>query len=183
MKLTLIQRGLAATALTVAALGAFAQSPAGSPPGPQTTPPGPARMHGMGPGMMAEHHNPAGMQQHRAERHIARMAVLKSRLKLSPEQEAAWKSFEDGMKPAPRMPLRPGDMATLSTPERMDRMQAQLADRQAELKKRTEVVKSFYATLSADQKKTFDESARHAMQGHARPHGGGHHGNHHGPRG
>lgn len=187
MTSSLIRRGLIAASLAGTVLAASAQAP-----GAQPSPQGPAMMQGMGPGMgpgmMAGRPDPAARTQHMAERHIARMAVLKSRLKLAPEQEAAWRSFEEGMKPTPRTPPPPAEMATLSTPERMERMQAHLADRQAELKKRTDVVKAFYATLSADQKKTFDQSARQAKHGGGHPgmHPGmhpGHHGMHSGPRG
>mgnify|MGYP000387936472 CR=1 FL=1 len=57
-------------------------------------------------------------------------------------------------------------MAKLSTPERIDQMQALHAQRDAEMKKRGDATKTFYAGLNAEQKKTFDaETARFMQQG------------------
>jgi hypothetical protein len=56
-------------------------------------------------------------------------------------------------------------MAALTTPERIDRMIAMRAQRNAEMDKRFEATKTFYATLTADQKKVFDaESLRFAKR-------------------
>lgn len=67
------------------------------------------------------------------------------------------------------------DFAKLTTPERLDKMSAMMAEhtakRQAEFQKHAEAIKAFYAVLSPEQKRAFD----------AMPHGalGGMHGHHH----
>jgi hypothetical protein len=65
-------------------------------------------------------------------------------------------------------------MEKLSTPERIDQMQALHAQREAEMKKRGDATKTFYAGLSAEQKKTFDAETARFMSGgphmHARHH-------------
>jgi len=67
------------------------------------------------------------------------------------------------------------DFAKLTTPERLDKMAAMMAEhtakRQAEFQKRADAIKAFYAVLSPEQKRAFD----------AMPHGalGGMHGHHH----
>jgi hypothetical protein len=76
------------------------------------------------------------------------------------------------MKPsADMMAKRPdhAEMDKLSTPERIDKMRAlrsqHMTDMQANMDKRDEATKTFYATLSAEQKKVFD--AEHGrMRGH-----------------
>jgi len=59
------------------------------------------------------------------------------------------------------------DMEKLSTPERIDKMRTLRAQRMTEMTtamdKRDEAVKTFYATLTADQKKVFD--AEHNRMG------------------
>ena len=108
--------------------------------------------HAGGPGgrMM----DPARMQQ-RAEQ---RLAALKKDLQITPEQEGAWSQFATAMKP-PARPQRPDReaMAKLTTPERIDQMRALRQQRMAEADKRGEAVKAFYAALTPEQKKRFDE--------------------------
>jgi len=96
------------------------------------------------------------MQQHRTER----LSALKEKLKLTPAQEAAWNSFASAQQP----PVRPADQARmdraefakLTTPQRLDRMQARQAERSAMFAKRADVTRNFYATLTPEQQKTFD---------------------------
>lgn len=138
--------------------------------------------------------DPARMQQRMAERHGRHMADLKAKLKLTPAQEGAWTSFSAAMQPPADFAARHAEMrqkhaelGKLSTPERIDRMNALRAERQtrmnAEMTRRGDAVKTFYATLSAEQKKVLDEQhARHGRRGghggmgHHGMHGGGHHG-------
>ena len=132
---------------------------------------------GMGPGMgqgagnatpqarteMREH-----MREHMADRHAKRLGELKAKLKLDAGQEGAWKTFADSMQPPATAQAHPdrAAMAKLSTPERIDQMQALHAQREAEMKKRGDATKTFYAGLNAEQKKTFDaETARFMQQG------------------
>lgn len=103
-----------------------------------------------------------------------RAAALKAQLKLAPEQEPAWNSFVAAMKPdAKTMPKHPAreELDKLSTPERIDKMRTlrdqQHADMSAAMDKRDQATKTFYTTLNAEQKKTFD--AQHLrMGGHDR---------------
>jgi hypothetical protein len=59
------------------------------------------------------------------------------------------------------------DMEKLSTPERIDKMRSEraqhMADMNTAMDKRDEATKTFYATLSAEQKKVFD--AEHSRMG------------------
>lgn len=135
----------------------------------------------MGPGNMSgreDHHGPRmeKMREHRAEHHQKHLTELKSKLKLQTGQEAVWKTFADAMQPPTQLPARPdrAAMEKLSTPERIDQMQALHAHREAEMKKRGDATKTFYASLSAEQKKTFDAETARFMSGgphmHARHH-------------
>ena len=128
-----------------------------------------------GPGMMARdmhtHH-----AERMAERHAQRMESLKSRLQLSAGQEAAWKTFAQAMQPPGQDAERhdPAALAKLSTPERLEQMQAMHARHDALLKQRAEATKAFYAGLTAEQKKVFDaETARFMGQRGHHHHGHG----------
>lgn len=129
--------------------------------------------------------------QHRAERHerhqahmAKRMAALKDQLKLTAAQESAWTTYAAAMQPGERTArLDRKDMDKLTTPERIDRMRALRSQHAAEADRRGEATKAFYATLTPEQKKTFDAQTHH--RGH--PMGGmkgdregrhGHHGKH-----
>lgn len=133
---------------------------------------------GPGPGAGNPQVRPEQMREHMrermAERHAKHLAELKTKLKLDASQEPAWKTFADSMQPPATLLALPDRtaMAKLSTPERIDQMQALHAQRDAEMKKRGDATKTFYASLNAEQKKTFDdETARFMQQGmrmHAR---------------
>lgn len=151
---------IAATALLAGcALAAVAQ--------PQT-PPGPPQ-GGPGAGMMARgegHHgrfDPARMQ----ERMARRMAALKQKLGITAGQEGAWTAWTGAMQPPAGMKRpEPGEMAKLTTPERIDRMRAMRAERAAAMDKRADATKTFYAALTPEQKKVFDsETARMGGRG------------------
>lgn len=125
------------------------------------------------------------MQARMAERHTARMDRLKAELKLAPAQEAAWNAYVARTEPTPpKAPPAQQDWSELTTPQRMDAMQALHAERSADMSKRIEATKSFYAQLTAEQQKTFDARSglqragmkgEHRMGGHGR-HGGERHG-------
>ena len=108
------------------------------------------------------------MREHMAERHARHLSELKGKLQLEASQESAWKTFADAMQAPLAPPARPERAALekLTTPERIDQMQALHAQRDAEMKKRGDATKAFYAGLNAEQKKTFDlETARFMQQG------------------
>lgn len=110
-----------------------------------------------------------------------RQGEIKAKLKIMPDQEAAWSAFSAAMKPpAGAMEHKrpdPAEMAKLSTPDRIDKMRAMRAERMqqmsTEMTKREDAIKAFYAVLNAEQKKTFDEGHLRIMSGH-----GGRHGHH-----
>jgi protein CpxP len=148
-------------------LAAVAQTPA--------TPPGPPQGGPM-MGRMAQG-DPAKMQAQRTERHAANMTALKAKLKLTPDQESAWTTFGASMQPRQAMMGNPAqfraEMEKLTTPERIDKMQALKAQRHAEMTQRGEATKTFYAALTPEQKKVFDaEALRMGPMGK----GGGRHG-------
>lgn len=66
------------------------------------------------------------------------------------------------------------DWARLTTPQRIDQMQQRASERQQQMAQRGDAIKAFYAQLSAEQQKTFDErSRRDGRRGDHRHHGGG----------
>lgn len=104
-----------------------------------------------------------------------RLAGLKAKLQLKPEQEAAWQSFATATQP---MGKGIGSQAQgeafkpLTTPQRMDRMLARADERRARMAQRAEAVKQFYAQLSPEQQQVFDAETLSFRHGHHR-HGGG----------
>lgn len=116
-------------------------------------------------------HHGQGMQGKWEARRDARLADLKTKLKLTPSQEAAWQTFVEAGKPGP-MPTRAERetmrerMAALSTPERMDAMMQKADARRAHMAGRHEAVKTFYMQLTSEQRAVFD--ALTAPSGHGR---------------
>ena len=109
-------------------------------------------------------------QQHRAER----MAAFKAQLQLTPAQEQGWTDFTAALQPGQRHARlgREGEgMDQLTTPERIDRMRALRVQRAAEADRRGEAVKTFYATLSAQQQATFDARMHQQVQQRQQMHG------------
>ena len=111
---------------------------------------------------MKGHRDPAKMQAWMAKR----QAELKTKLKITAPQEGAWNTFTAAMQPSEHkwneqdMTARRAEMAKLTTPERIDKMHEMRTQRMTEMNaamdKRGEATKAFYATLSPEQKKTFD---------------------------
>jgi periplasmic protein CpxP/Spy len=107
-----------------------------------------------------------------AERVAKRQAELKAKLKITPAQEGAWTTFAASMQPPAggmmgmrHDPKVKAEMDKLTTPERIDKMQAMRAERMktmgAEMEKRGAATKAFYAVLSTEQKAVFDAVAMH----------------------
>ena len=135
------------------------------------------------------------------ERMAKRQAELKAKLKITPAQEGAWTTFTAAMQPPAGMmgmrhdPKVKAEMEKLTTPERIDKMQAMRAERMktmgAEMDKRGAATKAFYAVLSSEQKAVFDAitpfAGRHGGHGMGGEHGGrggmGEHGGRMGQRG
>ena len=139
---------LTAAALTLMTSYASAQN------NPSKEEPSIPGMHGM--------HNKGG--EHMGMRMKQHMQKLKAELKLAPEQEPAWAALASALTP-PTRPSRPdrAEMEKLSMPERLDKMKQMMAQhheaRVAEMDKHITAVKTFYAALTPEQKKTFDAKA------------------------
>ena len=104
-----------------------------------------------------------------------RMEKLKTDLKLTPAQAGAWTTYTEAIKPGERP--APGDreaFAKLTTPQRIDKMREMRAKRDAEMDRRADATKAFYAQLNAEQQKTFDAASLRMHKPH------GHHHGHHG---
>ncbi len=149
--------------LATAGLCAYAQDASGPPRG----------------GYAMRHHgpmDPAKMQEMMAKR----AAALKAKLNLGATQEGAWATYMAAMQAPADMGARMNpenrkkmhdEWAALTTPQRIDRMNEMKARRDAEMAKRSDATKAFYAALSPEQQKVFDTSTmRH---GHGGPGGPG----------
>lgn len=124
------------------------------------------------PSAHAGHHDPVRMQ----ERMAARMAALKEKLQITSAQESAWTSFTTAMRPSGDMKRMDREaLSRMSTPDRIDQMRLVRQQRAAEMDRRGEATKAFYAALTPEQQKVFDqETAR--MGGHHKRMHGKHHG-------
>jgi hypothetical protein len=153
--------------LALSAGASFAQSP--PPPGAGAAP----RAEG--------HHwqrpDPAEMAAHHAQH-------LRDALQLRPDQEPALQAFVASMQPPAgergreEHEKRGPEAGPVTTPERLDRMQARMAEHEQRFRAHAEAVRRFYAQLTPAQQKAFD------VMGGAKGHGfGGHHGFHGGPQG
>lgn len=161
-----------AAVLATAGFAAFSQAPAGGMMG------GAGGMHeGRGDERMGKM-DPAKMQARMDKRN----ADLKAALKITPAQEGAWTTYTAAMKPpADMMGKRPdrAEMDKLTTPERIDKMKTlrsqHMNEMMATMDKHGEATKAFYATLTPEQKKTFDDSAmrHHGSEGRRGGHRGG----------
>jgi hypothetical protein len=153
-----------AGALAVAAAGVSVAQPA---PGP-----GPGREPAAG---QWQRPDPAQMAQRHAEH-------LRTILQLRPEQEPALRSLISALQPDPakmqRMHAERDAARNMTTPQRLDRMQARMAERQAEFARKADAIRRFYAQLTPAQQRAFDAlgpmmMGRHGMGGHGmRGHGG-----------
>jgi hypothetical protein len=125
-----------------------------------------------GPAADAGQHG-AMMREHMAHRRAEHLKLLHDALGIRPDQETAWQAFAASMTPQPgagepkqRERGEADQPHHLTTPERLDRMAARMADRQARFQRHAEAVKTFYAALSPTQQRTFDAlAALHGMRG------------------
>ncbi len=162
------RRHIAAAALALLAGSAFAQAsaPASAPRGPGS---GPGEMHRGMQGRFGHAHDPAAMQK----RFDAHMAELKKSLQITPAQEGAWTEFSNAMRPPATRPQRPDREALekMTTPQRLDQMQAMRKQHQEQMDRREAATRAFYTRLTPEQQKRFDERTRKMMRGHGE-HGG-----------
>ena len=126
-----------------------------------------------------QHSYPNGCEHSASSEHGAyfekRMSALHTALKLTAAQEAGWTEFSGKMKPAEM--AKHEDWAKLSTPDRLDHMLEGMKLHEQSMIEHVAAVKTFYTTLTAEQKATFDSNftGRYPM--------GHHHGVHHHPMG
>lgn len=104
------------------------------------------------------------MRQHEARR----LQALHDVLEIRPDQESAFQAFAAAMRPQGPSAgwdhgdkaRGPGEMAGLTTPQRLDRMaqmmEAREARRRAEFERVSSAVKTLYAALSPEQRRAFD---------------------------
>ena len=160
---------------TLASAGAFAQAPVAVPAAPAAAQSQPGAIAAT-PGQRMERGDPAKRFERMKEHRAKRMADLKAKLKLTPAQDGAWTNFTASTQPPSGPPPQRADraeFAKLTTPQRIERMQARQTERSAMFAKRADATKTFYAALNADQQKTFDaETAHFGHRGH-RGHGHG----------
>jgi Spy/CpxP family protein refolding chaperone len=113
----------------------------------------------------------ARWEEHRAEH----LSALKEKLKLTPEQGAAWTAFasasQRGEHPVgvDRQAMR-GEFAKLTTPQRLDKMLAMADQRHARMAERAQAIKTFYAQLTPEQQSVFDAEAMPGRHGGERHH-------------
>ncbi|MCW5298196.1 hypothetical protein DXT88_08390 [Herbaspirillum lusitanum] len=162
--------GVAAAGIGLTAMSSFAQMPPAGPGGPDGR-------HMPTPEQIAK------FEQHRAKR----QAALHDKLKITAAQEGAWKTFTD--KTTPQRPATPparpdkDEWSKMTTPERLDRHLDRMKQMEARMTDHIAATKEFYAVLSPEQQKVFDQEFR-KMEEHRFKHGrfGDDHGRDHGKR-
>ncbi|UTH75958.1 Spy/CpxP family protein refolding chaperone [Chromobacterium sp. IIBBL 290-4] len=110
------------------------------------------------------HMDPAKMEAMRAKH----LQMLHDKLKIQPQQEAAWQTFTASMKHEKMAKPAMDDKAT--APERMEQM---MQRHQAEMQKHLDALKAFYAQLTPEQQKIMDHmhGPRGKMDHRGRPEG------------
>lgn len=110
---------------------------------------------GMGPAAFGERgKSPERMKEHFEKR----KAALHDKLKLNASQEAAWQTYIGKLGPMepPKRPDR-AEIDKLSAPERMDKMLASMKEGEKRLVDASAATKEFYAVLTPEQQKIFNE--------------------------
>jgi Spy/CpxP family protein refolding chaperone len=110
-----------------------------------------------------------GMNPERMEKmHAQHLAKLHDKLKLTPQQETAWKKF------AASEPMRgkldrpdPAEMEKLNAPQRLEKALEHMRTMEAKMTEHLKALKEFYAVLTPEQQKTFDDQ----MPGFGERHG------------
>lgn len=150
--------------LATVGFGAYAQDAGGPPPG--------------GPGM---HHHGQMDPAKRQEMMAKHAAALKAKLNLTATQEGAWSTYMAAMQASPGMAASmdgknrektQAEWAALTTPQRIDKMKEMKALHDAEMAKRGDATKLFYAVLSPAQQKVFDTQSMQGHRGHRGMFGG-----------
>ena len=98
----------------------------------------------------------------RAQKHLSE---LKAKLNLTADQQPAWKTFSEQVNEQAKNMVAMRDqmkdnfqsMPKKTAPERMAKMADLMKDRAQNMAKMADAVKTFYATLTAEQQATFDK--------------------------
>lgn len=148
----LSQKLLMGTLLAAMGMASMAQSNPAPAAGPAAH-----EARGMTPRMERGDHE--RLQKRMSERFARHLESLKPKLQLSADQQNAWTTFSNAMQAPAVRPKRmeQSELATLSTPERIDLMRTRMAERDEMLRQRGDATKAFYATLNATQKTIFDK--------------------------
>ena len=87
-----------------------------------------------------------------------RQSELHAKLKLNAEQESAWKAYSEKMTPAGNW-TKPNrtELSSLPAPQRMEKKLAQMKEHEARMSDRVSAVQTFYAVLTPEQQKIFDD--------------------------
>lgn len=101
-----------------------------------------------------------GMDPARMEKfHEQHLATLHDKLKLTAQQEPAWKKF------AAQSPIMdkanrpdPAEMAKLNAPQRLEKGLEHMRAMEKRMSDHLAALKEFYAALTPEQQKTFDDS-------------------------
>lgn len=116
---------------------------------------------------------------HKGPRFAERLAQLHSELKLTPAQEADWKTWSDKVNQvkADKKEARPDfeALGKLPAPDRLQKMIEFSKARQAGMEEVLAATKTFYATLTPDQRKTFDDLTPFGARAPKWHHGGPRH--------
>lgn len=108
----------------------------------------------------------------RSEKHLSE---LKAKLKLTKDQEPAWQTFSDQVNEqaksmASMYDKKQEEMKDMSksAPDRMAMMASMMKDRAQNMATMADNVKTFYATLTTEQKSTFDKVHMSRIKGMGR---------------
>jgi len=136
-----------------------------APPAPEQGGPDRGAMQGM-------HHERQGGDF--KERIARRQAALHDKLKLTGNQEAAWKTYIAATTP-PAPPARPdrAQWEKMSAPDRMERMMTMMKEREGHMETHLAAMKTFYATLSPLQQQIFNDNVGGGMRMGGHRHGRG----------
>jgi protein CpxP len=88
------------------------------------------------------------------------LSSLHDALHLTAAQEDGWRAYRAAITPDPSADARRRSaammMSTLTTPRRIDLINAEMEEDFAAMRHQGQAVKAFYATLTPDQQRTFD---------------------------
>jgi|LauGreDrversion4_1035100.scaffolds.fasta_scaffold336796_2 hypothetical protein len=135
------------------------------------------RMDGHHASRMASHttdHAAHHSASNREAKHQNHLEALKTSLQIQAAQESAWHAFTSAMTHSKNKKgsnlsenlssSKPADLNQLTTPERIDKMMLMKTEKHAEMTKRMEATKTFYASLTPVQQKEFDKHSQKFMK-------------------